>query len=683
MCGIFGYINYLVPKTRGDIINTLLEGLQRQEYRGYDSAGLAIDGDKPDEVLVFRQVGKVKELRKKIEEDKTLNKDAVLDAHVGIAHTRWATHGRPATKNCHPQASDPLNQFTVVHNGIITNYKELKQFLLSKGAEFTSDTDTECIAKLFKYLYDENTKAGADLDFSLLAKLALRELEGAYGLLVKSINYPSEVIATRKGSPLLIGVKTDKKLKVDFVDVEFHDVSQTPTSLINPNSDGLRHSQSRAFFSDEGLVPTEFFVASDPAAVVEHTKKVLFLEDDDIAHIYDGELHIHRATHTSGESTIRHIQTLEMELAQIMRGKFDHFMLKEIYEQPDSVVNTMRGRVDFENFKIQLGGLRSSLTTIRRCRRIIMIACGTSYHSCLATRQIFEELTEIPVSVELASDFLDRKSPVFRDDTCVFVSQSGETADTIMALQYCNERGALTVGIVNSVGSTISRMTTCGVHINAGPEIGVASTKAYTSQFVALVMMALSLSDDRLSMRERQHEIIEGLRKLSSQIKEVLELNTPLRDMCDNMLADKKSLLILGRGYQHATALEGALKIKEISYMHSEGVLAGELKHGVLALVDENFPIIVLATRDSLFPKVMSAVNQVVARSGNPIIICNKGDGDKFDPKYRTIEIPSTVDCLQGILNVIPLQLMSYWLAVGKGVDVDFPRNLAKSVTVE
>lgn len=702
MCGIFGYINYLVPKTRGEIINTLIEGLQRQEYRGYDSAGLAIDGD-DDDILVFRQVGKVKELKKLIDEDKKLNRDEVLDCHAGIAHTRWATHGPPATRNCHPQTSGPGNEFVVVHNGIITNYKELKQFLGKKGFHFQSETDTECIAMLFKYLYDTNNKKGSpSLDFSQLTKLVLRELEGAYGLLCKSVHYPFEVVASRKGSPLLVGVKTDKKLKVDFVDVEFQDAPlAADVDLLSPNGpasltlpmpnpmDGLRHSQSRAFLSEDGPIASELFIASDPAAVVEHTKKVLFLEDDDIAHVYDGELHIHRATHTSGESTIRQIQTLEMELVQIMKGDYPHFMLKEINEQPNSIVDTMRGRVDFDNYSIQLGGLRQYITTIRRCRRIIMIACGTSYHSCMAVRQIFEELTEIPVSIELASDFLDRKSPVFRDDVCIFVSQSGETADSMLALQYCNDRGALTVGIVNSVGSSISRMTHCGVHINAGPEIGVASTKAYTSQYVALVMMALSLSDDRLSMRERRKEIIDGLKNISAQIKEVLKLSDSIRKFCDTVLANQKSLLLLGRGFQFATVLEGALKIKEISYMHSEGVLAGELKHGVLALVDEDLPILVVATRDSLFPKVMSAVNQVVARSGNPIIICNTGDVPKFNlndetkDKFGFIEVPATVDCLQGILNVIPLQLMSYWLAVNKGVDVDFPRNLAKSVTVE
>lgn len=687
--GIFGYINYLVPKTRGEILNTLIEGLQRQEYRGYDSAGLAVDGDVPGSVDIYRSVGKVQGLRKVIEDSKP-NKDKVFECHAGIAHTRWATHGQPRPINCHPQRSDPKNEFTIVHNGIITNYREIRHLLESKGYQFESETDTEAIAKFAKYIYDNNKQH--NLDLSQLAKLVVIELEGAYGLLLKSTHYRNELVATRKGSPLLVGVKTEKKLKVDFVDVEFPDGDRNLTvgapgetngnGLLQVNGDNLRHSQSRAFLSDEGMpMPSEFFFASDPAAVVEHTKKVLFLEDDDIAHIYDGELHIHRARREVGASTIRSIQTLEMELAEIMKGSFAHFMEKEIFEQPESVINTMRGRVDFEKNTIRLGGLRQYLTTIRRCRRIIMIACGTSYHSCLATRAIFEELTEIPICVELASDFLDRKSPVFRDDTCIFVSQSGETADSLLALQYCLERGALTVGIVNSVGSSISRQTHCGVHINAGPEIGVASTKAYTSQYIALVMMALSLSDDRISKSSRRIEIIQGLKHISKQIEQVLTLNDKIKKMCDENLAGQKSLLLLGRGCQHATALEGALKIKEISYMHSEGVLAGELKHGVLALVDEELPIVVLATRDSLFPKVMNAVSQVGSRSGNPIIICNPGDN--FDSKYRTLEVPATVDCLQGLLNVIPLQLMSYWLAVKKGIDVDFPRNLAKSVTVE
>ncbi|PSK76226.1 glutamine-fructose-6-phosphate aminotransferase [isomerizing] [Candidozyma auris] len=684
MCGIFGYVNFLVDKTRGEIMENLLEGLSRLEYRGYDSTGLAVDDDDKSGSIIVKTPGKVKILREEIEKQ-DIKKDVVFDNHVGIAHTRWATHGQPEYSNCHPHRSDPSGEFVVVHNGIITNYRELKTLLLSKGYKFESETDTECIAKLFKHIYDSNAKAGHYMDFNELTKQVLYELEGSYGLLVKSVHFPGEVCGTRNGSPLLVGVKTERKLKVDFVDIEF---PENQDNFVAPNVNGesnLRTSQSRAFFNEDGVPsPVEFFLSSDPASVIEHTKKVLFLEDDDIAHIYDGELHIHRAKKsTAGESTFRPIQTLEMELNEIMKGPYKHFMQKEIFEQPDSAFNTMRGRLDFVNNSVNLGGLKSWLPTIRRCRRIIMIACGTSYHSCLATRSIFEELTDIPVSVELASDFLDRKSPVFRDDTCVFVSQSGETADSMLALQYCLERGALTVGVVNSVGSSMSRQTHCGVHINAGPEIGVASTKAYTSQYIALVMIALSLSNDFLSKRERHVEIIQGLKKIPEQIKTVLQLEDKIKSLCNEFLNEQKSLLLLGRGFQFATALEGALKIKEISYMHSEGVLAGELKHGVLALVDGDLPIIALATRDSLFPKVMSALEQVTARSGRPIVICNEGDDLLKDKAYATLHVPLTVDCLQGLLNVIPLQLMSYWLAVNRGIDVDFPRNLAKSVTVE
>jgi glucosamine--fructose-6-phosphate aminotransferase (isomerizing) len=342
----------------------------------------------------------------------------------------------------------------------------------------------------------------------------------------------------------------------------------------------------------------------------------------------------------------------------------------------------MRGRVNFDTNKITLGGLRAYLPIMRRGRRIVFIACGTSYHSCIATRAIFEELTEIPVSVELASDFLDRKTPIFRDDICVFLSQSGETADTIMALRYCMERGALCVGVVNTVGSTLSRETHCGVHINAGPEVGVASTKAYTSQYIALLMMALQLSEDRISFTERRNQIIEGLHALPGMIKTVLNQDSALQELATTVLANSKSLLLMGRGYQYATCLEGALKIKEISYMHSEGILAGELKHGPLALIDENMPVIIIMTQDSLYPKVQSAFAQITARKAQPIILCNEND-EGIQKGAKTIRVPKTVDCLQGLLNIIPLQLLSYHLAVKNGCDVDFPRNLAKSVTVE
>ncbi|ORX85474.1 isomerising glucosamine-fructose-6-phosphate aminotransferase [Anaeromyces robustus] len=682
MCGIFAYLNYLVEKDRGYIIDTLTNGLKRLEYRGYDSAGLAIDGDNND-ILIYRQVGKVKALEQLIKEDTQLDLTKTFLSHTGMAHTRWATHGQPSQRNSHPQRSDPNNEFLVVHNGIITNFKEIKTVLEKKGYQFESDTDTECIAKLTKYIYDSQ-KANKQLNFTNLIKAVVKELEGAFALIFKSTHFPNEVVAARRGSPLLVGVKTEKKLKVDFVDVEFGNGEAIPDeSKMSANDVPKMHrSQSRAFLSEDGMPqPIEFFLASDPSAVIEHTKRVLYLEDDDIAHICEGELHIHRLRREDGMSSVRFIQTLELELAEIMKGQYDHFMQKEIFEQPESVVNTMRGRINFDTHKVTLGGLKAYLATIRRCRRIVFCACGTSYHSAIATRAIFEELTEIPVSVELASDFLDRRTPIFRDDVCVFISQSGETADTILALRYCLERGALCVGITNTVGSTISRETHCGVHINAGPEVGVASTKAYTSQYISLIMMAIQLSEDRISMTERRNAIIDGLHELPRHIKEVLKLDAQLQSLAKDVLFKEKSLLIMGRGYQHATCLEGALKIKEISYMHSEGILAGELKHGPLALIDENMPVIIIMTKDSYYPKVQSALQQVTARKGQPIVICNEGDTSLS--KYRNIAVPQTVDCLQGLLTIIPLQLLSYHLAVFHGVDVDFPRNLAKSVTVE
>ena len=683
MCGIFAYLNYLVEKDRGYIIDTLTNGLKRLEYRGYDSAGLAIDGDNND-ILIYRQVGKVRALEQLIKEDTKLDLTKTFLSHTGMAHTRWATHGQPSQRNSHPQRSDPNNEFLVVHNGIITNFKEIKTVLEKKGYQFESDTDTECIAKLTKYIYDSQ-KANKQLNFTNLVKAVVKELEGAFALIFKSTHFPNEMVAARRGSPLLVGVKTEKKLKVDFVDVEFGNGETIPepeSKLSNSDVSKMHRSQSRAFLSEDGMPqPIEFFLASDPSAVIEHTKRVLYLEDDDIAHICEGELHIHRLRREDGMSSVRFIQTLELELAEIMKGQYDHFMQKEIFEQPESVVNTMRGRINFDTHKVTLGGLKAYLATIRRCRRIVFCACGTSYHSAIATRAIFEELTEIPVSVELASDFLDRRTPIFRDDVCIFISQSGETADTILALRYCLERGALCVGITNTVGSTISRETHCGVHINAGPEVGVASTKAYTSQYISLIMMALQLSEDRISMTERRNAIIDELHELPRHIKEVLKLDAQLQSLAKDVLFKEKSLLILGRGYQHATCLEGALKIKEISYMHSEGILAGELKHGPLALIDENMPVIIIMTKDSYYPKVQSALQQVTARKGIPIVICNEGDSSLS--KYRCIAVPQTVDCLQGLLTIIPLQLLSYHLAVFHGVDVDFPRNLAKSVTVE
>ncbi|OXA64636.1 Glutamine--fructose-6-phosphate aminotransferase [isomerizing] 2 [Folsomia candida] len=374
-----------------------------------------------------------------------------------------------------------------------------------------------------------------------------------------------------------------------------------------------------------------------------------------------------------------------MEIQQIMKGNYSSFMQKEIFEQPESVVNTMRGRVDFEKGTVVLGGLKDYIAEIRRCRRLLLIGCGTSYHSAIATRQLLEELTELPVMVDLASDFLDRNTPIFRDDVCFFISQSGasETADTLLALRYCKARGALIVGLTNTVGSSICRESHCGIHINAGPEIGVASTKAYTSQFISIVMFALMMCEDRISIQPRRYEIIQGLKMLPDLIKEVLKVDNKVQELAKE-LHQQKSLLVMGRGYNYATCLEGALKIKELTYMHSEGILAGELKHGPLALIDKLMPVIMVVTRDPVYSKCMNALQQVIAREGRPVLVCEAGDTETqaFCPG-NFLEIPHSVDCLQGILTVIPMQLLSYHIAVLRGCNVDCPRNLAKSVTVE
>ncbi|KAI8588076.1 glutamine--fructose-6-phosphate transaminase (isomerizing) [Geranomyces variabilis] len=685
MCGIFGYVNYLVERDRRFVLDTLLTGLSRLEYRGYDSAGLVVDGDKEGESFIFRQVGKVAALREKIAQEKGLETTRTFVSHCGMAHTRWATHGIPSVRNCHPHRSDVKNEFTVVHNGIITNYKELRTILEKFGFVFESDTDTECVAKLCKYIYDtQKTTMGSTLTFTGLVKAVCKELDGAFALFFKSAHFPGELVAARRGSPLLIGVKTAKKLKVDFVDVDVEVPPEDDSTLLQPDRPKIRRTQSRSFFGEEGVpMPVEYILASDASAIIEHTKKVLYLEDDDVAHISDGDLHIHRLRRDDHMSSVRPIQTLEQELAQIQKGAFSHFMLKEIHEQVESVVNTMRGRINFDDRRVVLGGLRSQLANIRRSRRLIFIACGTSYHSCVATRALFAELTELPVSVELASTFLDEQMPVFRDDCCLYVSQSGETKDTLLALQYCKERGALCLGVTNTVGSTISRETHCGVHINAGPEISVASTKAYTSQFIALTMIALQLSDDNYAKLPRRNEVIDGLFNLSNDIKKTLALEPQLKTLSKEEFGTDKSanLILIGRGFQTATVLEGALKIKEVSYIHAEGINAGELKHGPLALIDEKMPIIMVMPKDRHYSDSENALKQITARYGKPVVICNDDDDSSNFSGLKTIRVPRTVDALQAIINVVPLQILSYFMATDRSFDPDSPRNLAKSVT--
>ncbi|KAL2230434.1 UNVERIFIED_CONTAM: Glutamine--fructose-6-phosphate aminotransferase isomerizing 2, partial [Sesamum indicum] len=656
MCGIFAYLNFDVRRERRYILELLFNGLRRLEYRGYDSAGISIDSsfsldcDAVPPPLVFRQEGNIESLVKSVYQDVSLtglNLEESFSIHAGIAHTRWATHGEPAPRNSHPQSSDPGNEFLVVHNGVITNYMVLKETLVRQGFSFESETDTEVIPKLAKFIFD-NTKEEGDksVTFSQIVLEVMRHLEGAYALIFKSRHYPNELIACKRGSPLLLGVK----------------------ELSEEASIGASFDDTK-FLSSNGQ-PKELFLSSDPSALVEHTKKVLVIEDGEVVHLKDGRASIFKFDRAKGEhagalarpdSVQRALSVLEMEVEQINKGKYEHYMQKEIHEQPESLTTTMRGRLirggSCKSKSVLLGGIKDHLKTIRRSRRIVFIGCGTSYNAALAARPILEELSGIPVSVEIASDLLDRQGPIYREDTAIFVSQSGETADTLQALEYALENGALCVGITNTVGSAIARHTHCGVHINAGCEIGVASTKAYTSQIVVMAMLALAIGDDTLSSQARREAIIDGLFDLPSKVKDVLKLDQEMKNLAQLLIAEQ-SLLVFGRGYNYATALEGALKVKEVALMHSEGILAGEMKHGPLALVDETLPIVVVATRDACFSKQQSVIQQLHARKGRLIVMCTKGDASSVcvGGSCRVIEVPQVEDCLQPVINIVPLQ---------------------------
>ena len=753
MCGIFAYLNCGVPKTKKEIVEKLLVGLKRLEYRGYDSAGFAMDdndfeeeggeGKRKKKVIVCREIGKIANLealaRKELfgEDDDDVKNKATksnssngkksssikpLDFCASIAHTRWATHGPPNKINTHPHTSDSVeNEFVVVHNGIITNHAPLRAMLERRGMKFETDTDTEVIPKLCKFLSDKFEESGEkDVTFRQLAMEVTRQLQGAYALVFKSTKYPGELVAAKRGSPLLMGISDDSGEVSCIIDGSLSDGGDE-----DKKAGGNKKRKSMAgeaiavdpvTKSSSTNAPTnnpkvEFYFASDASAMVEHTKRVLVLEDDDVCHCHNGTYKIYKVEkqkhphpgYTSGHDSPeyglykpvvlskeveRTIETLEMEVESIMKGEFDHFMQKEIFEQPEAISSTMRGRLVLDVLgaaeRVMLGGMSQFAATIRRSRRIILCGCGTSYNSAIAIRQLFEELTELPVTLELASDVLDRRCPFFRDDTCIFISQSGETADTLKALEYAKAKGALCVGIVNTVGSAISRATDCGVHINAGAEIGVASTKAYTCQIVAMVLVALSLSEDSRSKHTRRDDIMQGLLKLPGCVKECLKMDAKLSKLAQE-LKDEHSLLIFGRGFNYATALEGALKVKEVALVHSEGILAGEMKHGPLALVDKHMPIIVVCTNDGSYEKQQSVVQQLKARDGRLILIVSEDDTEmeKTAPDAVILRVPKVEDCLQAVVNIVPLQLLSYHLTVLRGHNCDQPRNLAKSVTVE
>ncbi|CAD5222006.1 unnamed protein product [Bursaphelenchus xylophilus] len=681
MCGIFGYVNFMHPKTRKEVVKTLLNGLRRMEYRGYDSAGIAIDigndaTKRSDGIKVLRCKGKVDDLAEHINKEATdLDMSHVYNIHAGIAHTRWATHGQPTELNSHPQRSDKNNTFVCVHNGIITNYRELKHFLARKGFEFESDTDTEAVVKLAMYIYQKYP----NLNFRQIVEITVGELEGAFALVFKSRVFPG-ICCESEEKPVTYQVQLSKAKASRFDDTFRMENTPNGTPLSGGRSAGLNETD-RSFIFDQQV---EYFFASDASAIVEHTRQVLYLEDEDIATVNCGQLMIHRMR-TAGsfaESEVRLVEELHMELDEIMKGEYKTFMQKEIFEQPESVVNTMRGRVRSDG-TVSLGGMKRYLGIMDRKCRFVFVACGTSYNSAVAAGRLLEGLCEVSIAIELASDFMDRDVPISRSDVCIFVSQSGETADTLAALRYCHNKGAFLVGVTNTVGSTISRETNCGIHLNAGPEIGVASTKAYTSQILALVMFAVSLAQSYGIKKDQRKEIIAELLVLHNYVKEVLETDEQVLRIAKQIYKER-SVLVMGRGYNFATCLEGALKIKELSYMHCEGILSGELKHGPLAMVDDKQCILMIICSDNVYKKSLNALQQVLARGGRPIVIADEDVDEKDLQGVReVIWVPKTVDCLQTILTVIPLQLMSYHVADLNGFNVDRPRNLAKSVTVE
>jgi len=625
MCGIVGYLG------KNKALPILVDGLKRLEYRGYDSAGVAVMAEK--EIYCEKAVGKIVELEKKIQPSSSPaspaggslsgGQNVGQAGNIGIAHTRWATHGGPTEKNAHPH-TDCRENIWLVHNGIIENYQQLKKYLLERGHKFISETDTEAIAHLLEDLYEG--------DIVSALKKALKLIKGTYGLVLFHKDEPDKILAAKNGSPLVIGL-----------------------------GDG------------------ETIIASDVSAILRHTKQVIYLDDGEIAEINGGELKIF----DSNDSKIdKKIDEIEWDVAQAEKGGHDHFMLKEIMEQPETIINSMRGRFILGEGKAKLGGLECVKDKIKEIKRIIIVACGTARIAGLAGEYMLEEYAGIPTEVDYASEFRYRKPIIDESTAIIAISQSGETADTLAAVKEAKEKGALTLGIVNVVGSTIARETDAGVYNHTGPEIAVASTKALTSQLVLLALMTVFLGRQRDMSLVTGKRIIEELQALPEKIKKILFENKKIKELAKKYQG-AKNFAFLGRKYNHPIALEAAIKLKELSYIHAEGFAAGEMKHGPIAMIDENFPSFFIAPRDSVYEKNISNMEEIKSRRGPIIAIATEGDEQIKAIASDVIYIPKTLEMLTPILAVVPLQLFAYYMALLNGRDVDKPRNLAKSVTVE
>ena len=598
----------------------MIKGLQRLEYRGYDSAGVAlINGN--DELNVYKTKGKVDNLIEYCN-------DKDVSGCIGIAHTRWATHGEPSSRNAHPHYSQSHN-LAIIHNGIIENYADIKAKLIDKGVEFKSDTDTEVLVQLVEYIMVKK-----NLSLLEAVQVALYQVIGAYAIAIIDKRDPRQIIAARQQSPLVVGI-------------------------------------------GEG----EFFLGSDASPIIEYTDKVVYLEDGNIAVIRLGEEM--KVLSILGEEQDLTVKKVDIDLGQIEKGGYPHFMLKEIFEQPECLTNCMRGRINVEGNHVTLSALIDYRRQLLEAKRIVIVACGTSWHAGLIGKQTIETLCRIPVEVEYASEFRYRNPVVGKDDVVIAISQSGETADTLAAVQLAKERGAFIYGICNAIGSSIPRATDTGTYIHVGPEIGVASTKAFTGQVTVLTMFALALGEAKGTIRREEYlKIAKGLSQIPEVITEVLKTNDKVADLA-RTFTYAHNFLYLGRGFSYPVALEGALKLKEISYIHAEGYPAAEMKHGPIALIDSDMPVVVIATHNAMYEKVLSNIQEIKARQGRVIALVSKGDDTISKIADEVIELPDVLECLEPLVATIPLQLLAYHVAVCKGKDVDQPRNLAKSVTVE